>query len=196
MLTHSSRKTREMAYPSPTNWPTRLRSDQWFFMAKPRHSHAVCTLWVHLLRTLPDKTFWNWKSDDAYMHHWLVKKFSSSLQTPDVDTIVHWKLKYTMYVVVEIVDTCLWMAVLINFIIWLTGLAMVILKMKGGPCPSGWKPWVCWGELCHWQQRFLIAQTSHSVCVLIPHCQHSCCLGVLWSRAYNCCVPGRGKQRH
>ena len=25
MLTHSSRKTREMAYPSPTNWPTRLR---------------------------------------------------------------------------------------------------------------------------------------------------------------------------
>ena len=51
------------------------------------------------------------------MHHWLVKKFSSSLQTPDVDTIVHWKLKYTMYVVVEIVDTCLWMAVLINFII-------------------------------------------------------------------------------
>ena len=105
MLTHSSRKTREMAYPSPTNWPTRLRSDQWFFMAKPRHSHAVCTLWVHLLRTLPDKTFWNWKSDDAYMHHWLVKKFSSSLQTPDVDTIVHWKLKYTMYVVVEIVDT-------------------------------------------------------------------------------------------
>jgi len=49
------------------------------------------------------------------MHHWLVKKFSS-LQTPDVDMIVYWKYKYTMYVVVEIVDTCLWMVVLMNFI--------------------------------------------------------------------------------
>lgn len=131
------------------------------------------------------------------MHHWLVKKlFFSSLQTPDVDMIVHWKYKFTMYVVVEIVDTCLWMAILMNFIIWLTGLAMVILKMKGGPCLSGWKPWVCWGELCHWQQSFVITQTRHSVCVLISHCQCSCCLCILWSRTYNCCVPGRGKQKH
>ena len=117
MLTHSADKsTLNSGFRGYTRWgdwflgpfalKTREGSNQGLFTAKPRHGHSVCTLQVHpptsllshpfcsprtyLPRTLMDMILGSWKSNDAYMYHWLVKGSDWHCPSRQLRTCICW----------------------------------------------------------------------------------------------------------